>query len=1243
MDANFPKRTKAYKLGDRVICTNEAKEGMYMVRGWVRFLKDAKVTKSNTVGVEFEKLVRSKEDVRAYFTCKPMFGAFLDFNDLAKINEEKFDENAFKAYIKQNPDVGDKMKSKREVIVDLGESQGDFGEESQMDDSMMNGSNGFDKSLTLQQIPSTDKIPPTIQSTVISTPRETVPETKKKVDFKAEAKPEPKLVTQKTLKGNPSTVRLDDKKPDSKTPTNETSTTSSKQADPPAPKSTPNELIATKQTNGEIKAPVTAKPTSTESKSPTPARNEKVDSGETFIEIQKLNLQIVNLQNEKHTLQKQLEKAENEVSVLNNKYEGLKKMSDHSSADQIKLSEANAEMQTTIDKLKSEKEALEEQLNKFKDYDLFKQKFERMSIDAISMKEEIELLKEKNHKLDQDFKEARDQLEIYELEAELEARSDEEPSSAEEYRDRYRLIKNAFQKLDLDIQIQKEEYEMKIEKLNGEIVKLRADSKDFMSSDEVKKIITGKDRQIKDLHELVNDFAKTRETTENLFADYRQKQEELEKAKEATNKAMELVKSYQEQVEEFEAITKELEENLNYAELRLCERDNQLKEFEEAKQQLEAKLLKYKQKLVEIEEHKNMLEIKQNTTVESSTIDTNTFSTYYQDYNKVVSQKQILLKERMVLKMKSRTDEIEAMKWGIYIDCIPKTVIAELKIRYFDAYKSVKLNNDKIDIITENLLLHYIYNEALAVESPNLVSMCRDLFGALVHFQQYLNHLRVALIACKTLEQFGELEKSPLYLKVSNGYGRIQDIFDLIKDNELSTQIAFSEISEAAIQLKHTYTDHEIHAEPENLYKYGLAQMFVGLIEKFFDPAIDHDSKNLVTEVSQRLLVIYELILDVVVDEKAASKIHYFSNCAAQSLKEFKIWVDGYSKEIDRNLKTYDQIKQGLLQSIWKKPIEDVKRELEKHEELKSSLTSAEESIKSLESDLIKKSKEIENFNKTKINLEGKILKLQGIANNISTFEYEINELRKIESRQAEEIGDLIAKNKSIEQQLADKNQQLEKRKPFNGKMDTLFTKMTRNPDGRASMSSASNPVIEYNNKNRFEINSLCAILSTTLYQLNTLRTQEMRSKLDRLTQMAPSFANYYNFFSKSQTEAPKINKTIQSLTKNQSTIKTTMSKLRVIDLSSDDKADETIKAYYNTRNKIKETLLDSNNVLLDGLKIDKKNDLPYEIELTKEMKNDLKDRLQTIYGKLSFVGNTSGTKLSEVRGPSLNIDVALA
>jgi chromosome segregation ATPase len=1230
MDILFPKRSKVYKVLDRVIVTNEAREGMYMVRGIVRFAGYVKHAKVNMIGVEFDKLVRSKEDVRAYFTCKPGFGAFFDVQELCKIGEEKFDEEAFKNYIKANPGYGEAMKSKKEMVIEFTESQGDFGEESEVS---MNHSNVIlpaESLSNLDRMPSQEKL---VNPTSVS--KNVTPEvTKKKLDLKIETKIDPKIIPK-----NPKTptVAL---KPEAPKIIPKANVLPSPQqapknpfADPPAPKSIPNELAGVKTPPLEIKKVITD-----------PISKKEAPSSENdFIELQKLNLQVSNLQNERHLLLKQLEKTESEVSVLNHKYEGLKKMSDHSSVDQIKLSELNAELQSSVEQLQNDKVKLESQLEKFKDYEQFKKKFEKMSIESISMKEEADLMKEKNAKAEKELVELREQLEIIQLEAEIEALNEEEPSSADEYKNRYRLIKNAFQKLDVDLQIQKEEYEIKMEELNSEIIKLRSDSKDIMSSTEIKKIIGEKDRQIKDLHELVNDFAKSRETTEGLFADFRNKQEELEKAKENMNKALEVVKSYQEEIEEFEGLTKELEDSLSYTELKLCERENTIKELTEDKTELENKINKYKQKLAEIEEHKTVLESRQNANVEESNIDSATFTAYYQDYNKVVSQKQTLLKERMTLKVTGREDALEATKWIIYFEAIPKAILAELKISYFESYKNIRLNNDKIDIIMENLLIHYLFNEALLLESPSLVSMARDMFKVLARYQQYLNYLRVSLIACQTPEQFAEFEKSHTYVKIVGAFGCINDIFELIKENELSTQFAFSDISEGALQLKQTIPEEELHSTSENHYKFGILNIFTSLIDKYFDPATDSQSKATIIDVSQKLLIVNEMIIDTTIEERTANKIQHFSTCSSESLSEFKVWLDTFSKDIFKYLKTTAQIRGGLLNSVWRKPIEKVKETLENHEMLKKNLEDIESQAHRLESDLLKKTKEMDGFNKTKINLEGKILKLQGIANNISTLEYEISELRKIESRQAEEIEELSTRNKELDTLLSEKKQQFEKTKTNISKFIHVKDKIIHS-NAFFKRNSDANIPLEYQNKSRFEINSLSAVLSHTLYQLNLLRNKEMKSKLQTLTEKAPSFANYYNSFIGGNIEVPKIAKSINTLNKHQSQIKNEISKMKVVDLTSKQKADETIKGYYQSKNKIKDIMLKSNEILLKGLKATQEGDLAYEIDLTKEVNNDASDRIKAIYGKLSFIGVSSGSKRPvDLQGNSLNIDVGLA
>ena len=1239
MDNSFPKRTRVYKTGDRVICTNEAKDAMYMARGTVRFLKDIKNAKNNIVGVEFDKLVRSKEDTSIYFKCKPGFGAFLDLADICKIAEEKFDEAAFKAFIKQNPGFNDvKAQSKREHVIEMAESQGEFGEESKISVSNVNG-NGVEKS-QIEEVTIQEKQakPAPAPANSKEAPKDLKKKPDAKSDLKAPIKPAP---------GGPKPInnpapKVEEKKPVARSVTPEVRPQTVK-VEPPSPTLTKPQIAE------PVKAPAP------EVKQPEPILAQQIPvsgiSDANFVETQRHNLQVTNLQAEKHNLQKKLEKAQNEVLILTHKYEGLKKITDHSSTDQIKLNEQVAELESIVEKLTIENSNLKIELEKFSDYEAFKKKFEKLSVDSISIKAEVDIFKQKADKLEQENREIREQLEILELEAELEARGEEEPKSPEEYKHRYRLIKNAFQKLDLDLQIQREEYEIKMEELNSEIIKLRSGSNDFMSSDSVKKTIESKDKQIKELHDLVNDFAKTRETTENLFNEFRVKQEEVEKAKAKMNQSMDLVKAFQEQIEEFEAITRELEENLSIAELRLAERDSAIKQMSEEKAELEGKIAKFRQKLMEAEEHKNLLEMKQHTNVEVSGIDATALSTYYQDYNKVLTQKQALLKEKMLLKIKSRNDFMESMKWTIYMDCIPQNIQAQLKTKLFNTFKSVKLANCKIDIIVENLILHYIYNDTLMVESPNLVSMCRDLLKTLLHYQQYLNHLRISLLRCETVEQFAEAEKSPLFIKLATAFPKIDDIFDYIKDGELSTQFAFSEIAEGALQLKQIVPDSELHSHPENYHKFGIIAMLMAMVDKFFDPAADSETKALAVEASQKLVLVNEQIFDISIDEKKSSKIRQYSNCAAESVKELKLWLDSFLKETDRLAKTEEQMKEELVHSVWKIPIAEVRNELEQHESIKQNLAAAESKIGQFEVDISKKNKEIEVFSKTKINLEGKILKLQGIANNISTMEYEISELKKIESRQAEEIEELSTKNKEYESQLKEKNQQLDRKQSitthFKGATQNVMSKLRMSKlltgGANAQQSNANNPAnFDYSGKTRFEINSLTSVLTNTLYQLNVLRNKELKSKLNYLTQKAPAFASYFDNFSKMNYEGQIISKTIQALGKSQSHMKSEISKLRVVDLTNQKNARETIDTFYTAKTKIKDIVFKTNELLLEGLAATHEGELPYEVSLTKEMKADPKEKLKAIYGKLSFIG-VGASKKPDLHANTLSIDVALA
>ena len=56
----------------------------------------------------------------------------------------------------------------------------------------------------------------------------------------------------------------------------------------------------------------------------------------------------------------------------------------------------------------------------------------------------------------------KERYEIFELEGEVVARDDDIPNDENKLRDNYKLLLKAFENLDIDIEIQKEEYEYRI-------------------------------------------------------------------------------------------------------------------------------------------------------------------------------------------------------------------------------------------------------------------------------------------------------------------------------------------------------------------------------------------------------------------------------------------------------------------------------------------------------------------------------------------------------------------------------------------------------------------------------------------------------------------------------------------------------------------------------------------------------------------------------------------------------------
>lgn len=96
----------------------------------------------------------------------------------------------------------------------------------------------------------------------------------------------------------------------------------------------------------------------------------------------------------------------------------------------------------------------------------------------------------------------------------LAARSEEIPTDPEELRKNYLLLKSAFDQVDVDLELQKEVYEERIGKLNNEISSVKNHYKNVLKSDEVKQHMEKKEKEIKELYKLIDQYSQSNKMVE---------------------------------------------------------------------------------------------------------------------------------------------------------------------------------------------------------------------------------------------------------------------------------------------------------------------------------------------------------------------------------------------------------------------------------------------------------------------------------------------------------------------------------------------------------------------------------------------------------------------------------------------------------------------------------------------------------------------------------------------------------
>lgn len=1210
MEINSPKpSTIELKINDRIICVrNDSKyKWAYMIKGKVKWVGIPKNMTDQMYGIEFDKNVKSKDDCKPYFKCKTGTGCLLRLKDLYSFTKS-FDIKSFQRNFEKMKKKRKKDKEFLKIKKDAERRQSNLSNSDLLTNKSSHSIN--DISENKENNDKEDKKKK-------ETSNDNLPEKKKSKEVKA---PSQKLDL-KLKKKSTEIIMEEEEEVESIELNEELDMRNSEVLNSKIPEIMKYSTI---QDDGNMKKLLD--------------ENKKLmeENKKNYISTKKIQMQITDLSFHNNILEKTLVERNTEIKLLKENLSQINSMENPESSNNVKTMEELTDLKLELSNARNEKEDLHKKLDKYKNFDEFKKKFEKISIDYETCKMERDDYKLLNDENDLIIKELNEQLEIYEIEAELAGTNENIPDNMEDLKKNYMLLQKAFQKLDLDMQIQKEENEIRCEELNNEISNLSSKYQNILTSEEVQGIINKKNDEIKELHSLIDQYSKSNKMVESMIENEQKKEEKILKLKNDLLNTIEKLNIFEEENLLYEEINLELEESGKENIKKITELEESIKEEQEQKRLLKEKIEKYSQKVEDLHEEKTNLEFETSQISE----ETEKYSSLYQEYNKEVQTKQNKIKEKMTFKMHGKNSFWEAIKWKLYFKSIPDTLTDNLNIEYFDKFKRFCVINDKIDIILENLSVHYLLNENLQSDNLNLFGAVKDLFSCLVDFQNFLNILRELYLKSGKIEEIQELEGNLLYIEINLNFHKIDEIYVLLRNNEFSASFCYSAIMESIMKLK-LEIKIEDYKEYRNVYlKYLLNQILEKLIPVYSGSSTNNNTKDIIKSLIPKIFYLHEQLFELKIEERINLKIEKFSEDIIGNLADFRFWFDSFYKEIEKNFLSEEEVREKLNNGIWAKNIGDLKQSLVNFEKIKLDLKISLEDKKKLEEKVGKKIQDIENAKILKMNLESKILKLQTRANNASTLELELSEIRKIEKNQSEKIQKYKEKIKEIEQKLSEGGPiQNVLKNSENSKNFGRFKKKTKSV--KIFKDEKQIKAFDYKPGVKFEINSLNSVVSNLMSELKYYKEKDCYKKLDDVKKNSPSFGKILNKYKKEHLKLPVVKESLNYLNNNKYLMKKEISKLSVIDMSEKNNTFKGIQDYYHVKKLMNSFYINSKYIVEDSMKFGKEiKEIGYDI-LKKEINKD-KKKINYFYGKLKILDTEPNDLLIEKNDNVFNLELKI-
>ena len=241
-------------------------------------------------------------------------------------------------------------------------------------------------------------------------------------------------------------------------------------------------------------------------------------------------------------------------------------------------------------KSKEENENLKNQLKNYQNTEKLNSKFESLFLENEQLKVLKSNLELESKDLKNKFEKVSEQLEIYELEAEIEAREGEAPLSFEEANEKYILIKHAFERLESKYEEEKINNELQIEEMKENLSVLQEKCEKGVGSEKLLTEIKEKDQELNKLKKTLEDYIEAQEVSSGLFDQLQDKSKQIEELNVLFNNQKEQLSNTREQVIELEEIISEMEENSILAEQRIGEREMLIEQQNEQIRILEEQL-----------------------------------------------------------------------------------------------------------------------------------------------------------------------------------------------------------------------------------------------------------------------------------------------------------------------------------------------------------------------------------------------------------------------------------------------------------------------------------------------------------------------------------------------------------------------------------------------------------------------------------------------------------------------------